>query len=83
MNVFHQNKDLAIIKLSRFELEILINSLQQVLTEIGDRGFFTRLAVSYEYAQAFFGRMRKLDRKMFSQNLRRISIDLNYDDTIS
>ncbi len=48
MNVFHQNKDLAIIKLSRFELEILINSLQQVLTEIGDRGFSNRLAVSFE-----------------------------------
>ena len=83
MNVFHLNKDLAIIKLSRFELEILINSLQQVFIKIGTREFSTRLAVSYEHAQAFLGRMLKLDRKMFSQNLRRISIDLNYDDTIS
>ena len=63
MNVFHLNQNLAIIKLSRFELEILINSLQQVLTEIGSRGFSTRLAVSYEYAQAFLGRIRKLDWK--------------------
>ena len=82
MRIWQLNQDLVSLKLSRFELKIVTNSLEQVILRISTRGFHSRLGVNYEHAKSFLGRIAKLERRLCRQNLRTIEVCLNYDDLL-